>query len=96
MIVLLCVLAFIGSFLVLGQDSSSAVYWRAGTITVGVLDTSKAVTFSIPMTGTNYIVIMSSSEIVPLGCSSKTANGFTINMALGLSGTVDWVAIPPN
>ena len=97
MIVLMCVIAFIGALLVSGQnDPSSAVSWRAGTVSVGVADTFKTVTFSIPMAGTNYIVIMSASGIVPLGYSSKTPNGFTINMAAGLSGAVDWIAIPPN
>lgn len=66
---------------------------RTGSETINGIETSKAVTFSQSLPSTNYTVILAATSAASLSYSSKTTNGFTINLAVSISGQVDWLAV---
>jgi hypothetical protein len=81
---------------ILGQVQFSGIAQiRAGQITVSVLDLSKAIVFDAPLTDANYIVIFQaqSSISAALWPTAQTANGFTLNLGVGVASTIGWVAI---
>lgn len=73
----------------------SSKEFRSGTVTVGVLDLTKAVTFSKAMPDTSYQVLFqpTSNLAVTLFASSKTTSGFTLNLSTGVVGTISYFAI---
>lgn len=73
-----------------------AVHWRAGSESVELLDTIIPITFSHPMSDTNYVILMSPSAVTSLRFSAKTETGFTINLSAGIDGHLDWFAAPSN
>lgn len=84
-------------------SASSVTNYRAGFQAIGNLATSQAVTFSTPLAsavGTNYSVSISSdstlASAVGFSATSKTTNGFTINLSAGIAGGigVDYIATP--
>jgi hypothetical protein len=68
---------------------------RAGSISVALLELTKAVTFSSAMPNTNYVIFLQpqSNLGVAIWPTNKTVNGFTLNIAASVSGTISWVAI---
>ena len=82
---------------------SSFIIYRAGVTNLGNLVTNVAVTFSTPLppsVGTNYYTSTSinaaSISALTMAVISKTTNGFTLLLNVGVSGgvTVDYMAIP--
>jgi len=73
----------------------TAIGMRAAAITMTTLNLTKAVTFSSPMPNANYRITFGAG--VNLGtavwATSKTASGFTVNVAVGISATVDYIAV---
>lgn len=67
---------------------------QAGSVSVAVVDTSKAITFATPMEGTNYAILLSPSAGTTLSWSAKATTGFTITISVGLNGRIDWLAEP--
>lgn len=70
-------------------------YSVAGRVTLSVLDgTSKAVTFASPMRTSDYVVMLKplSSIGVNLWTSNHSTTGFTINVAVALGGTIEYMA----
>ena len=68
---------------------------RTGTVSVIITDTTKSITFSSSMPSANYRVFLSleSNLAVVLWPTSKTSSGFTLNLSVGVSGSVAWLAI---
>lgn len=68
---------------------------RSGTISVALLELTKAITFSSAMPSTNYTVFFQpqsnlGSAIWP---SNLTTGGCTLNLAASVTGTINYVAI---
>lgn len=69
---------------------------RAGEITVAVIDgTTKAVAFSSPLPDSNYdVFVQAQSNLgVALWASTKTVNGFTLNVSIAAAGTISYAAV---
>lgn len=66
---------------------------QSGLTTLLLTDTSKAITFSTPMGGTNYSVAFTPSIAISssFGVTNKTVNGFTI-LSVGVIVGVEWEA----
>lgn len=66
---------------------------QSGLTTLLLTDTSKAITFSTPMGGTNYSVAFTPSIAISssFGVTNKTVNGFTI-LSVGVTVGVEWEA----
>ncbi len=60
-----------------------------GTLTF-VAETEKSVTFSTPMSSTNYRVYTSPSDFIPVRVTSKLTTGFTIQLGVTFTGTVGY------
>ena len=80
--------------------SYSAKAIRSGTISVGAADVTESVSFSTAMPSTSYNVFFeragTTTGATVLTVSSKTVNGFTMNLSIvvGLGGeTVNYTAI---
>lgn len=68
---------------------------QAGRVTVGLIDgVSKAVIFAKTMTSSDYAVTFGAQSIlgVNLSTSAKTATGFTLNLSVAVSGTIEYIA----
>lgn len=66
-----------------------------GRVTVGIIDgVSKAVTFPMALRTADYVVVLNpaSSLSVNLWATNKTATGFTLNLSLAASGTIEYIA----
>jgi len=68
---------------------------RGGSAQVTILETTKQIAFNRPMQDASYIVLATPSAATTVSISGKTTNGFTLNLALGIAGRVDWLAINP-
>jgi hypothetical protein len=68
---------------------------RAGAIPMTLLATTKAVVFSSPMPSTAYRVTYGAPALinVAIWTTNKTVNGFTVNVALALAQTLDYIAV---
>jgi len=68
---------------------------RTGIVAMTILQTSKVVTFSEPMPSVGYRVVLEAEMATAVGMwpTAKTVNGFTLNLTLGVSGNVSYVAI---
>lgn len=71
---------------VLDTMSSSAIN---GTATF-TAETSKAITFAAPLDDTTYRVIFSVEDFVAVRVTSKTVNGFTIEVGITYTGDVGY------
>lgn len=71
---------------VLDTMSSSAIN---GTATF-TAETSKTITFVTPLDDTTYRVVFSVEDFVPVRVTSKTVNGFTIEMGITYTGSVGY------
>lgn len=69
-------------------------FYRAGSIGLTKLELTKAVTFTGNLADTNYAVFLSASTNTVLWYSNKTVSGFTLRVTVGLTGRVDYIAIP--
>jgi uncharacterized protein YlzI (FlbEa/FlbD family) len=67
---------------------------RAGTLSMNA--TSGMVSFTGPMTNTNYAVSMMGTTVPLIGptVGGKSVNGFTASFASNFSGALDWIVIP--
>lgn len=84
-----------GPMLFASHRDFSTMPVRAGRISVALLELSKDVTFTAPMSGTNYsITLTSSSGMAAAGLtySTKTATGFTIVISTSVAGLIDYTA----
>ncbi|HZQ46679.1 MAG TPA: hypothetical protein VFC07_06695, partial [Verrucomicrobiae bacterium] len=97
--------ASVGTLALGNALAPSALPYRAGTVSIGSLATSQAVTFSNPFpasVGTSYRVAITFDSTLssPISASAtgKTINGFTITLNAGINGgvNVDWTAFPDN
>ncbi len=68
---------------------------RAGSVALTSGQTSKAVAFAQAMPSAGYEVVLQprSGLSVSLWPSALTANGFTINVSLGVNATVSYIAV---
>lgn len=68
---------------------------RTGSVSVSISDLSKDITFSTPLPSSSYRVILQveGSLVVTLWPTSKTTTGFTLNLSVGVSGTISYVAV---
>lgn len=66
--------------------SSSAIN---GTATF-TAETSKEITFSIPLDDTTYRVVFSTEDFIPVRVTSKTVSGFTIDVGVTYTGSVGY------
>lgn len=68
---------------------------RVGTVTVTALDLTKAVTFSSAMPNSSYEVFFSpkANLAVTLYPSSHATSGFTLNLSIGVVGTISYIAV---
>lgn len=68
---------------------------RAGRVSVGILDLSVPITFATPMPSDQYEVFIQPliATAVALWPTSYTAEGFTLNIAVGLTGDISWIAV---
>lgn len=68
---------------------------RTGTIALSILELTKAVTFSTPMSTSSYNVHFGfRANLTPvLWTSSETANGFTLNLSSGIDSTITYTAV---
>lgn len=71
---------------VLDTMSSSAIN---GTATF-TAETSKTITFVTPLDDTTYRVVFSVEDFVAVRVTSKTVNGFTIEMGITYTGSVGY------
>lgn len=55
-----------------------------------VAETEKSVTFSTPMSSTNYRVYLTPSDFIPYRVSSKLTTGFTVQLGITFTGTVGY------
>jgi len=83
-----------------GNGIYVAVIWvptcRAGEVALTTLETTKTITFSSPMplaVNTNYSISFSPSLLTTTFWSARTSNGFTLNLSLGITGTVTYLAV---
>lgn len=53
-------------------------------------ETSKAVTFAIPFASTNYRVVFSPQDFIPVRVTGKTVTGFTVDLGITYTGTVGY------
>lgn len=60
-----------------------------GTLTF-TAETEKSVTFSTPMSGTTYRVLLSPSDFIPARVTSKLTTGFTVQLGVTFTGTVGY------
>lgn len=67
---------------------------RAGTVAVTSGQTSVSVTFDSPLPDADYVLMLSASKAATASWASKTASGFTLNLASGINGNVDYIATP--
>lgn len=58
-----------------------------GTLTFAG-ETQQAVVFATPFAGTNYRVLFSPSEFVPVRAVNKTTTGFTVDVGVTYTGTI--------
>lgn len=82
---------------VLCRDTQAQVYhasYRAGSIAVTGVDLTKAITFTQPMASTNYSIILCPSLAATISYTAKTTTGFTITIGIGVTGYIDWMAVP--
>ena len=68
---------------------------RSGVVTLGVLDLTKAVSFSSNMPSASYQVFTNpvANLAVVAWPSGKTTSGFTLNLSVGVVGDVAWLAV---
>ncbi len=68
---------------------------RSGTVSLLITDATKAVTFATAMPSANYRVFLSveSNLAVALWPTSKLTSGFTLNVSVGVVGSVAWLAV---
>jgi hypothetical protein len=68
---------------------------RAGSVSLGVLNLSKDITFSSAMPNANYHVFFQPAGNLPvvMWATNKTDDGFTLNVSTGISGSVSYCAI---
>jgi hypothetical protein len=68
---------------------------RGGSQLLTAPETTKAITFNKPMPDATYIVLATPQLPTTVSVTSKTTNGFTLNLTVGIAGRVDWLAINP-
>jgi hypothetical protein len=68
---------------------------RTGTVTVVLTDLTKAVAFTKAMPSANYRLMLqpAGNLAVTLWGTAKTTAGFTINLSVGVNGTIDYIAV---
>lgn len=78
-----------------GAWGSAPKATRTGSVTFALLELAKSVTFATPMPSANYRLALqpTSNLSATFWPSSKTASGFTANVSVSISGTVDYMAI---
>lgn len=67
---------------------------RAGSVALTALEVSKSVVFDRAMSDTNYVLTFAPGVASLLSWSSKTVSGFTLNLSVGITGRVDYLAWP--
>lgn len=77
-----------------GADLNSTRAVRSGDIDVTMLETSKTVTFSSPLPSDRYAVVFSPQANLTtiLWASDKTKDDFTLNLSVGVDGTISYIA----
>lgn len=77
-----------------GQFVANSFY-RAGTVSVTGLSTSKTINFSSPFSNSGYSITAVPSSSVCVYITNKTLSGFKINLATGISGgtTINYIAL---
>lgn len=69
------------------------IYFK-GTETFTILQLNRVITFPAPMPDTLYEIYWATPALaVNISITSKTVNGFTINLGVGLAMTMTWVAV---
>jgi hypothetical protein len=53
-------------------------------------ETEKEVTFTTPMSNTNYRVHLSPSDFIPVRVTNKSTTGFTVQVGITFTGTVGY------
>ena len=68
---------------------------RAGAVVVAITDVTKAVVFGAAMPSATYRVMLQleGGTAVTLWPTAKTVNGFTVNLSLGVAGTIAYIAV---
>lgn len=68
---------------------------RSGTVAVTSLDLTKAVTFASAMPSAGYRIAFErgSSVATVMSPSDKTVSGFTLNVSVGVTETVGYIAV---
>ena len=76
------------------QDLSTKAV-RSGTVAVLITDLTKAVSFGTAMPTANYRVFLQveGNLAVVLWATAKTTAGFTVNLSLGVAGSISWVTV---
>lgn len=65
-----------------------------GTVAFSVVVLQQTITFPAPMPDDQYLVYWATPAIaVNVTISSRTINGFTITLGLGLAMNMDWAAV---
>jgi len=67
--------------------------FRSGSEPFTVLQLQRTVTFATPLPSANYdLAFVATGLAISVTVTSKTAAGFTINLAIGIAGTISWIA----
>jgi hypothetical protein len=68
---------------------------RTGSITVTALELTKAITFASNMPSVSFKVFFAPEGNLAaiLWATSKATTGFTLNLSVGVAGTIDWLAV---
>ena len=83
----------LGSLLSTSDISAKAI--RTGTVSVTALETSKAISFGSNMPSANYRVFLQTEGNLAtvLWPTSKATTGFTLNLSVGVAGSIAWLAL---
>lgn len=69
--------------------------FRVGSVSTTVLDTSKAVTFDVPLSDANYEVFIQANANVGVSAypSNFAPTGFTLNLSAGVNANFSYFAV---
>lgn len=67
---------------------------NSGTVTFTLVTLTQDVTFTIPFSDNTYKLYWTTPAVnINVSITNKTATGFTMVIAVGLSTSLDWIAI---
>lgn len=67
---------------------------RVGTTPLTIGETSKVISFDYPMDDNTYVIFFNNNGLATsLGFANRTTNGFIMNISVGVTGTVAWLAV---